>query len=159
MGLADPFGEAAIERERGDRHDERRHLDPGNDEAIDEAGEAADRKREDDRDRQGKAEILPRIAEHDRAEAHHGADRKINSAGDDDESHRQRDEADFGHQPALIQQVVDGQKALVGGAEAGQRDHEDDREQRLMPLQPPGYRAGGRCGREAHFDHPLAARR
>ena len=159
MRLADPLGEAAIERERRDRHDQRRHLDPRDDEAVDEAGEPADEEREDDRQRQRKAEILPRIAEHDRAQADDRADRKVDAAGDDDEGHRQRDEADLGHQPALVEQVVDREEAIVERAEADQRDDEDDREQRLVALEPPWRAADGSLGGDAHFVHPRAARR
>ena len=63
----------------------------------------------------------------------------------------------------LRPQLAQVPAAEDGGTTQDQLDQakpdEDDREQRLMPLQPPGYRAGGRFGREAHFDHPLAARR
>ena len=159
MRLADALGEAAIERERRDRHDERRHLEPRNDEAVDEAGERADAKRERDRQRQRKAEGLPGIAEHDRAQADDRADREVDAAGDDDEGHRQRDEPDLGHQPALVEEVVEGEEAVVEGAEADQRDNENDREQCLVPLKPARGAKAADFGGNAHRFHPLAARR
>ena len=107
----------------------------------------------------GKAKGLPRIAEHDRAQADDRADREIDAAGDDDESHRQRDQADLGHQPALVEQIVEGEKAVVQHAEADERDQEDDREQRLVPLEPAGHAKRLRFDREAHRFHPCAARR
>ena len=102
----------------------------------------------------GKCERLPRIAEHDRAQADDRADREIDTAGDDDESHRQRDEADLGHEPALIEKIVQGQKAVVQEAEAKERDQEDDREQRLVTLEPAGHAKRLRFDREAHRFHP-----
>ena len=120
---------------------------------------APDEQRKEDRERQRKAEGLPGIAEHDRAEADDRADREVDAAGDDDEGHRQRDQADLGHQPALVEQIVDGEKAVVERAEADQRDDEDDREQRLVALEPPGRAPGDGADRGAHFFHPRAARR
>src|SRR6202020_2862851 len=90
MRLAYALGETAIERERRDRHDERRHFDPRDDESVDEARERADEEREDDRQRKRKMKGLPRIAEHDRAQTHDRADREIDAARDNDEGHRQR---------------------------------------------------------------------
>ena len=117
-------------------------------------GERADEEREDDRQRQREMERLPRIAEHDRAQAHDRADREIDAAGDDDESHRQRDQADLGHEPALVEKIVQGQKAVVHEAEAEERDQEDDREQRLVTLEPAGHAKRLRFDREAHRLHP-----
>jgi hypothetical protein len=155
-----PSARPAIERERGNRHDERRHLEARDDEPVDEARERANEERKDDRERQRKAECLPRIAEHDRAEADDRADREIDAAGDDDKGHRERDETDLGHQPALIQEIVDRKKAIVEGAEADERDHENDRQQRLVAREPPWRPAGGAgLGRDAHFFHPRAERR
>src|SRR6202044_3790857 len=77
MRLAYALGETTIERERRDRHDERGHSNPRDDKAVDEARERADEERKDDRQWQRKAERLPRIAEHDRAQADNRADRKV----------------------------------------------------------------------------------
>ena len=107
----------------------------------------------------GKPNDFQANSEHDRAQADHRADGKVDAAGDDDEGHRQRDEADLGHEPALVEQVVDGEKAVAEGAEADERDRQNDREQRLVPLQPPGRPASARSGRRAHRFHPRAARR
>src|ERR1700727_282758 len=102
---------------------------------------------------------LPRIAEHDRAQANDRADREIDAAGDDDERHGQRDEADLGHEPALVEEIVQGEKAVVHETEAEERDQEDDREQRLMTLEPARHAKRLRFDRQAHRFHPCAARR
>src|SRR5271168_597112 len=83
----------------------------------------------------------------------------IDAAGDDDESHRQRDQADLGHEPALIEEIVDGQKAVVQKAEANERDQKNDREQCLVALEPAGHAKRLRFDRQAHRFHPCAARR
>ena len=92
--------------------------------------------RENDRQRQRKAPVLPGIAEQDGAEADHRADREIDAAGDDDEGHRQGDEPDLGHQPALVEQIVERQETVVDEAEDDQRDDEDRRQDRLVPDEP-----------------------
>ena len=107
----------------------------------------------------GKPKVFHEVAEHDRAEADDRPDREVDAAGDDDEGHRQRDEPDLRHQPALIEQVVDREEAVVERAEADQRDDEDDRQQRLVALEPPRRPAGGGFRDGAHFFHPRAARR
>ena len=159
MRLAYAFGETAIKRERRNRHDKRGHFHPRDDKAIDEPRERAHEEREDDRQRQRKAERLPRIAEHDRAQADNRADRKVDAAGDDDEGHRQRDKADLGHEPALVEKVVQGEKAVVQQTEAEERDQENDREQCLVTLEPAGHAKRLRFDRQAHRFHPCAARR
>src|ERR1700691_983450 len=118
MRLAYAFGETAIKRERRDRHDERRHFHPRDDEAVNEARERADEQGEGYRQRKRKMKGLPRIAEHDRAQANDRADRKIDAAGYDDESHRQRDEADLGHESALVEKIIQGKEAVVNEARA-----------------------------------------
>ena len=87
------------------------------------------------------------------------ADREVDAAGDDDEGHRQRDQADLGHQPALVEEIVQGEKAVVQEAEADERDQEDDREQRLVALEPAGHAKRFGFDRQAHRFHPCAARR
>src|ERR1700678_1317849 len=83
---------------------------------------------------------LPRIAEHDRAQANDRADRKIDAAGYDDESHRQRDEADLGHESGLGEDTIQGKEAVVHEAEANKRDEEKNGEQRLATFEQTGNR-------------------
>ena len=110
--LADAFGEPAIERERRQRRDERRHAEARDDQAVDEAGNAADDDAQHHGERQRQAEILPEHAEQDGDEAEDRADREIDAAGHDDEGHGERDETDLGHQPALIEQILGGEEAV-----------------------------------------------
>ena len=55
-------------------------------------------------------------------------------------------QADLGHQAALIQQIVDGQEALVEKAEDRKRDHQNRRQQRLMTDKPARRGASGTSG-------------
>ncbi len=94
--------------------------------------ERAERNRERNRRREWKAQVLPAVAERDRAKPDDRTDRQIDAPGDDDESHRQGDQADFRHQPALVEQIVEGQKAVVEGAQDRERDDQDSRQQGLV---------------------------
>jgi hypothetical protein len=125
-GLADAFGKAAIEGERRQRRDQRRHLEARDDEAVDEAGDAADDDGEHHRGGQGNAEIVPEDAEQDGAEAEDRADREVDAAGDDDEGHRQGDQADLGHQAALIEDV--GRREELVGLLRQEEQHDDQQE-------------------------------
>ena len=87
-------------------------------------GGGAGGERHDDRGFQRQAQVLPAVAEHDRAQPHDRADREIDAAGDDDEGHGQRHQPDLRHQPALVEQVVDGQESV-----ALQRQHDQRRRQ------------------------------
>ena len=58
-----------------------------------------------------------------------------------------------------FEEVVDGEKAVVERAEADKRDHQDDREQRLVPLEPARGAKDAGLDAHAHRFHPWAARR
>ncbi len=105
-GLADAFGKAAIERKRGQRGDQRRDLEAGDDEAVEQARKSAEPQCQNHRQPERQAGIVPEHAKADRHEPDDGADREVDAAGHDDEGHGQRHEPEFGEQPALVQQVV-----------------------------------------------------
>ena len=110
--LADAFGETAIEGERRQRGDERRHAEAGDDQSVEQPRHAADQDPEDHGERQWDAKVLPEDAEQYGDKAEDRSDRKIDAAGDDDEGHGERHESDLRHQPALIEQIVGGEEAI-----------------------------------------------
>ena len=137
-GLADAFGEAAVEGQRGQRGDQRRHVEAGDDEAVAEPGQRAAGQRASHGERQGQADILPEHAEQDGREPQNRADRQIDAAGDDDEGHGQGDESDLRHQAALVEQVVGGEEPV---RQQGEHDQGEDGERRQN-----GLVAEERCG-------------
>jgi hypothetical protein len=72
--------DAAIGDQRAERREQRRHLQPGDDEAVDEAEQRAAEQRDEDRHRHRHPEPLHRGAGRRHRQAEHRADRKVEIA-------------------------------------------------------------------------------
>ena len=148
--LAHEVGDAADDERGPERDDERRHLQFGDDDAVDEA----DRRRPadagdeagDDRGKERRAAI-ERGAQgqrrKDRGEAHHPADREVDSRADDDE----------GLTEAEQQHRNDGDENVLGVANreeidraAGGQRHRDNEEQDEERRERPTPRCGSGTG-------------
>ena len=73
--FGNPFGHAAKERERAERHDERRELQPRNQHSVEPAAESPHREGDEHRDWNWEVQIAPRGAKAHGRKPHDGADR------------------------------------------------------------------------------------
>ena len=124
--------------------------------AVDQPGAGADHQGERDGELERQAQVLPQHAQHDGAQAQDRARRQVDAAGDDDHGHRQGHQPDLAGEPALVEQVVDGEELLAGEGQDQQRQGQDGGEDRLL-AEPEGrarapWRRGGR-----HQSHRLPA--
>ena len=108
--LGQALGEAAEQRERAERHDQRREPEAGDSSAFSAppASPTSTRGGSGDGDRQmpvGRGD-----AEDDRREPHHRADRQIDAAGDDDRRQRHREQAELDAQARDLEDVAGGEE-------------------------------------------------
>ena len=90
----DDQGEAAEERERAERHDERRQPAARDEQAVQQAAQDADDEHDGDRDLHRDAG-RPQEAEDGAGQPGHRLDRQVDLAGDDDQRHRQGHDRDL----------------------------------------------------------------
>ena len=93
--VRDALGQASKERQRSERHDERRDVERRDQRGVQNAAAAAGQQGRGRGHADRQAPIAIRRAEDDRREAHHGSDRQIDPAGDEDRRHRDREQADL----------------------------------------------------------------
>ena len=86
----DPFGQTAKERQRSERDDERRDLEPGNERRVQRAAHAPYEQGHGRRRADRQAEVAVRRAESHGGEPHRRADGQIDPAGDQNRRHRNR---------------------------------------------------------------------
>lgn len=167
MCLADTFGKAAIERQSRERRDQRRHTETGYDQPVDETAQRSCSNRKNGGDRQGQSH-LPQFADKDGRQSEDRPDGQIDPAGDDDKGHRDGDQAEFRHQPRLVQEIGSSQKPLVLRRQHGNDAEQDDEEQRFVaeeklvvhcaPLQPARPRLATSASTVARMRMPCTAR-
>ena len=78
-----------------DGDDKRRNVERGHEEPVDEAADGAGGESANEADPPGRAGVGSDEAERRRAQRHHGGEREIDLAGDDDKGQRQRDDAEL----------------------------------------------------------------
>ena len=81
--------------------------------------------------------VAPERAQHDRRQAHHRADRKIDAAGDDDRRQHQREQPDLDRQPRDLECVGGGQKVVAGHAEDGALEAQHEQQHPLVVREEP----------------------
>ena len=128
---------AARDVERAERCDERRDVETGDEEAVDEADQ--DSEREGDEDDLGDVEkhriaepqvdpVQDEAARHHAAEADDRADREIDPAGDDDESHADREKGV--ERDMLRHQHEIGRRQKVRRGESEEQEHREQGDER-----------------------------
>ena len=103
-------GDAAIADKAGERDRERRQADLGDPEGVVEPGENARAERDDDGERHRRA-LMERPGHDAGRETHDRGDGKIDFAADDDQRHRQRDDALLDRQLEQIDEISDAQES------------------------------------------------
>ena len=133
--LGNALGEPAEQRQRGQRGDQRRQSDPGDEQAVEQPARRADEHGHGDGEPERQAPVLPGDAENDGREADDRADGEVDAAGDDDQRHRQGDERDLGRQPALVEQVLRIEELIRQQRHEDHAHHQDDEQDRLLAKQ------------------------
>ena len=135
-GAEQPDREPAVERERPDRHRQRRQPDVGDEEAVEGPRHGPGEDRQQGGHRDGEPEVLVQDPDEDAAQPDHAGHREVDLAGDDHQRHRQRDQQD---RSDVEQQVVDGRAVEVEhvGAGVGEDRHEQADDGRLAGEQHP----------------------
>ena len=141
--VGDPLGEAAEQRQRAERDDQRRNAERRNQRRVQRAAGASGGQGHGRRGGRRPSPVARGGAEHHRGEPHHRADGQIDAAGDDDRRHRHRQQADFHAQPHHLERVRDGQKTRRDKRKDGDldRDRNEQRAARHRRPRPFGPRA------------------
>ena len=105
--------------------DEWRQPEPGDQDAVDEAHRAARQDAGDDPDRERQPHVGDDDAGHHGGERHHGPDREVDAAGDDDERLAQRQDADHRGRDQDPDDVV-----VLEELPGRDREEHDDQDQR-----------------------------
>ena len=152
-GLTDPLGQAPVERQRRQRHDQRRNVDPHDEQPVEQPSQRTDHQGDGDGEFQRQAESLPADPQHDGGEAEDRADREVDAGGDDDEGHGQRHQPGFGQQPPLIEQVLGAEEVFVELRQHRHHQHEDQEQHPLLAEEDGSESASdGGGGARAWFD-------
>ena len=131
----------AAHDERGaEGDDEGRHLELGDDRAVDEPdrrgagdrGEKADDRRREQRHPGVEGGADGERREH-RGEAHHPADREVDAGADDDEGLAEPEQQDRDDRDEDVLRVADGQEAGAGARDRHRDDEEDDQHREERP--------------------------
>ena len=133
--VGDGFGQAAEQGKGGERDDERRQPEPGDEDRVETARQAARQQSEDRRHPDGEMRVTPKGAEEDRAQAKEGADRQINPAGEHDGRHGQRQEADLDGVANDVESIIQGPEMVAGDAEKPPFGDEDNQQNGFMAQQ------------------------
>ena len=105
VGRQDPLRDAAVERQRPDRHRQRRQADAGDEEAVERAEDHARATMAASIAGQIGQPCLNSSAISDAGEPEHRRDREIDLAGDDDQRQRQRHDRDLADVQADVEEV------------------------------------------------------
>ena len=131
--LRHEIGDAAHDERGAERHDEGRHLELGDDDAVDEADDrrAPDAGGEPDEDGRKERNAGIEGAAHrqrreDRSEAHHPSNREIDSGGDDDEGLAEPEKQHGDDRDQNVLGIADGEK--IDRAARRQRHRDDEKE-------------------------------
>ena len=95
-GLADELVATAEDEHAGQGHDEGRHSDVGDPEALPGADRGTDDEAEHDRQRPGEVPVGHGLRHHDARERRDRTDREVDVAGDDHHHHADREDQDVG---------------------------------------------------------------
>jgi hypothetical protein len=126
----------AVERQRADRDRQRRQPEPGDQQAVDQAGHRSGGQH-DREDRQHRPVPQPQVAEQGAGHAERRGHRQVDLAADHDQRHRQCHDRDLAGRDAGVEQVRRGQelRRLAGPGDDDHGDH--DSEAGLPPDGPP----------------------
>ena len=105
-----PFGEAAKQRERAKRDDERWNAEQRHEQRIQASGGHARGDRRGGGERDGPSRVTRRHSENDGAQGEQRSDRQIDPAGENDGRKRQRQQTDLGARAHDLARVVDCEK-------------------------------------------------
>ena len=141
----DDHRDPAVERERPDRHGERREPEPRDQQAVEGAGDDADDENGRD-DRRHRPAVAPEVADERARQPERRSDREVDLAGDDDERQRQRHHRDLADRDAEIEEVAAGQE--LRRRDDAEQDHADrgQRQPRLPANERQQPRAVARSG-------------
>ena len=160
MPRVSPSADAAKERERAERDDERREAEPRDHHRVERAAE----QRLQQRERDGRPAAAPPPSRHSapsttRREPHHRADREVDAAGDDDRRERQREQPDLHAEPHDLERVARAEEVAPREAEDQALDDEHDEQHPLAVREEPLAQrrlsvstAGAGAAREATAD-------
>ncbi len=160
--LGAPPRQTADPDHRGERHDEGLNAEAGDQASVENAQNRRGGEGRGERRRQVQGRGAARLPSDQKerqkggGKGEHAADRKIDSAGDDHEGHRQRDDADFGLLPENVGEVLgiekDDRPVRGAGAQAdGEEDDEGKTENALQAAK------AGKRGREGEFHRKKSA--
>jgi hypothetical protein len=133
--VRDAFRKAPKQRQRAERDDQRRNAEHRDERRVQRAARTSDGEGHGRRGRRRPSPVARRSAEHHGRESHHGADRQVDAAGDDNGRHRYGEQADFHAQPHHFERVRDAEKIRSDRREDGHLDR-NGREERPARSQP-----------------------
>ncbi len=146
--VAEDERDPARDAQHAERHDERRNVALGDEEAVDGAGRRPGRKAAENPHPPGKIEIGRDHRAHDPGKSEHGADRKIDAGRRNDERHPDRQHAEHRGREKNVENVGDGQEGAR--QECHRRAQHGEHDQRFEPdgaaaaeARPPRRRRGG----------------
>ena len=112
LAIGDDAGDAAGDRHHGERRDESGHVEARDHEPRRHAAERGGDQRGHNRDPERPAEIVAEIAHHHAGQRQHRADREVDAADQDDQSHADRHDAEHRDLIEDVQEVSQRQERL-----------------------------------------------